>query len=118
MPDALPDPYRGREHRVADGWHSQTWRLKQTNLCEIDILDIDAEKVVAGMRSFSANVLMIKAARIIASYPTAPPFHFHNPYVEGTASRGSSPPAAPRKSASSAAITVPRLGLFDAVVTG
>ena len=68
---------------MRDWWHSRTWRFIQTNLREIDMLDIDAERVVADMQSFSANVLMMNAAGIIASYPTALPFHFQSPYLEG-----------------------------------
>ena len=68
---------------MSDWWRSRTWRFIQTNLREIDMLDIDAERVVADMRSFSANVLMINAAGIIASYPTALPFQFQSPYLEG-----------------------------------
>ena len=35
---------------MADWWHSKTWRFIQTNLREIDMLDIDAERVVADMQ--------------------------------------------------------------------
>lgn len=49
---------------MADWWHSRTWRFIQTNLREIDMLDIDAERVVADMQAFKANVLMINAAGI------------------------------------------------------
>lgn len=66
-----------------DWWGKRNWRLIQTNLREIDMLDIDAEQVVADLRSFCANVLMINAAGIIASYPTALPFHFQSPYLQG-----------------------------------
>ena len=68
---------------MADWWHNKTWRFIQTNLREIDMLDIDAERVVADMQSFKANVLMINAAGIIASYPTKLPYHFQSPFLEG-----------------------------------
>ena len=64
-------------------WQSRTWRLIQTNLREIDMLDIHAEKVVADLQAFRANVLMINAAGIIASYPTKLPFHYQSPYLKG-----------------------------------
>jgi len=63
-------------------WQSQQWRLIQTNLREIDMLDIDAQQVVEDLRSFKANVLLLNAAGIIASYPTELPFHFQSPYLK------------------------------------
>ena len=68
---------------MADWWHSKTWRFIQTNLREIDMLDIDAERVVADLQAFKANVLMINAAGIIASYPTKLPYHFSESVSEG-----------------------------------
>lgn len=68
---------------TTDWWHNRPWRLIQTNLREIDMRDIDAERVVADLRSFEANVLMLNAAGIIASYPTELPFHFQSPYLTG-----------------------------------
>ena len=68
---------------MSDWWNRGNWRLIQTNLREIDMLDIDAQQVVADLRSFRANVLMINAAGIIASYPTDIPFHFQSPYLKG-----------------------------------
>src|SRR3989304_331387 len=64
-------------------WQSRTWRLIQTNLREIDMLDIRAEQVVADLQAFKANVVMINAAGIIASYPTKLPFHYQSPYLKG-----------------------------------
>ncbi|MBN1248023.1 MAG: hypothetical protein JXC32_10225, partial [Anaerolineae bacterium] len=68
---------------MAAWWHTKQWRLIQTNLREIDMLDIDADRVVADLQAFKANVLMLNAAGIIASYPTALPFHFQSPYLKG-----------------------------------
>jgi hypothetical protein len=64
-------------------WQSRQWRLIQTNLREIDMLDIDAQRMVEELQSFKANVLMLNAAGIIASYPTDLPFHFQSPYLKG-----------------------------------
>jgi hypothetical protein len=64
-------------------WQTQQWRLIQTNLREIDMLDIDAQQVVEDLQSFKANVLLLNAAGIIASYPTDLPFHFQSPYLQG-----------------------------------
>lgn len=68
---------------MADWWQSKQWRLIQTNLREIDMRDIRAKQVVADLQSFHANVLMINAAGIIASYPTRLSFHFQSPYLTG-----------------------------------
>ena len=68
---------------MPDWWDQQPWRQIQTNLREIDMLDIDADRVVADLREFAANRLMINAAGIIASYPTKLPFHFQSPYLKG-----------------------------------
>ncbi len=68
---------------MTEWWHSKQWRLIQTNLREIDMLDIDAGQVVSDLQDFKANVLMINAAGIIASYPTELPFHFQSPFLEG-----------------------------------
>jgi hypothetical protein len=68
---------------MADWWHNRPWRLIQTNLREIDMRDIRAARVVADLLAFKANVLMINAAGIIASYPTKLPFQFQSPYLTG-----------------------------------
>ena len=68
---------------MTDWWHNRPWRLIQTNLREIDMRDIRAEQVVRDLQAFKANVLMINAAGIIASYPTKLPFQFQSPYLTG-----------------------------------
>ncbi len=68
---------------MIDWWKNYPWRLIQTNLREIDMLDIRAEQVVRDLQAFQATVLMINAAGIIASYPTRLPFHFQSPYLAG-----------------------------------
>ena len=68
---------------MTDWWHTKQWRLIQTNLREIDMRDIRAAQVVADLRAFEANVLMINAAGIIASYPTKLPFQFQSPFLTG-----------------------------------
>jgi hypothetical protein len=67
---------------MPDWWQHRPWRLIQTNLREIDMLDIRAGRLLADLQSFQANVLMINAAGIIASYPTKLPFHFQSPYLK------------------------------------
>jgi hypothetical protein len=68
---------------MSDWWINYPWRLIQTNLREIDMLDINAQQVVADLQSFKATVLMINAAGIIASYPTKIPYHFQSPFLKG-----------------------------------
>ncbi len=72
---------------MTDWWQDRPWRLIQTNLREIDMRDIRAARVVADLQAFKANVLMINAAGIIASYPTQLPFQFQSPYLSGDSLR-------------------------------
>ena len=64
-------------------WEDYPWRQVQTNLREIDMLDIDADVFVKDLQRFSATVVMINTGGIIASYPTNLPFHFQSPYLKG-----------------------------------
>lgn len=60
-------------------WKDYPWRLIQTNLREVDLKDLDPERVVRDLRSFHATVLMINAGGISASYPTRLPWQYQNP---------------------------------------
>ncbi len=64
-------------------WQDCDWRMIQTNLRETDMADIDAERFAADLKRFSATVVLINAAGIIASYPTTLPFHFQSPHLTG-----------------------------------
>lgn len=68
---------------MSEWWKDWPWRLVQTNLREIDMLDIDAERYVEDLKKFKATVAMINTSGIIASYPTKLPFHFQSPYLKG-----------------------------------
>jgi len=68
---------------VGGWWETWPWRLIQTNLREIDMRDIDAERYVASLRSFEATVAMINTSGIVASYPTALEFHTPSRYLQG-----------------------------------
>ncbi len=68
---------------MTDWWQTKQWRLIQTNLRETDMLDISAARVVADLLEFRANVLMINAAGIIASYPTKLAVPFPEPLSHG-----------------------------------
>jgi hypothetical protein len=64
-------------------WEGWPWRLIQTNLREIDMRDIDAERYVASLRAFDATVAMINTSGIVASYATALEFHTPSRYLHG-----------------------------------
>ncbi len=64
-------------------WQGQPWRMIQTNLREIDMRDISAERVVADLQSFHATALLLNTAGIIASYPTQLPFHTPSAFLQG-----------------------------------
>ena len=66
-----------------DWWVSRPWRLIQTNLREIDMRDMDAERFTKDLLNFKANVVMLSTSGIVANYPTKLPYHFQNPYLEG-----------------------------------
>ena len=68
---------------MAYWWDNHPWRLIQTNLREIDMLDIDAERYVADLQAFKATVALFNCAGIIASYPTDLPYHFQSPFLQG-----------------------------------
>ena len=68
---------------MTDWWETTPWREIQMNLREIDMIDIRAAQIVADLQAFKATVFMINTAGIIASYPTALPFHFQSPYLQG-----------------------------------
>jgi hypothetical protein len=69
--------------RTSGWWETTPWRLVQTNLREVDMAHIDAERYVASLRSFHATVAMINTSGIIASYPTALESHTQSRYLQG-----------------------------------
>jgi hypothetical protein len=64
-------------------WEDWPWRLVQTNLREVDMRDIDAERYVASLRDLHATIAMINTSGIIASYLTALPFHTPSAFLQG-----------------------------------
>ena len=62
-------------------WEDYPWRLVQTNLRQIDMLDMDARVYVKELKYFNATVVMINVGGILASYETQLPFHFQSPYL-------------------------------------
>ncbi len=59
------------------------WRFIQTNLREIDMVDIDAHRYVDELKKFKATIAMINVGGIIASYKTDLPFHFQSTFLKG-----------------------------------
>ncbi len=55
----------------------------QTNLREIDMEDISASQLVEDLLDFKANVVLLNAAGIIASYPTKLSYHKQSEYLHG-----------------------------------
>jgi hypothetical protein len=55
----------------------------QTNLRQIDMEDISAERFVEDLKSFDATVVLLNTAGIIASYETGLKFHFQSEYLHG-----------------------------------
>jgi hypothetical protein len=64
-------------------WEGWPWRLIQTNLREVDMADIDAARFVASLKELDATAAMINTSGIIASYPTALPFHTPSTFLHG-----------------------------------
>jgi hypothetical protein len=73
----------GASAALGGWWETWPWRLIQTNLREIDMRDIDAERYVASLRSFEATVAMINTSGIVASYPTKLDVHTPSRYLQG-----------------------------------
>jgi hypothetical protein len=69
--------------RTAGWWEGYPWRLVQTNLRETDMRDIDAARYVESLLDLNATVAMVNTSGIIASYPTALPFHTQNAFLQG-----------------------------------
>ncbi len=51
-------------------WNERPWRLIQTNMREIDMIDIDADTYVDQLKEFGATVVMINTGGILASFPS------------------------------------------------
>ncbi len=68
---------------MSDWWRDWPWRMIQTNMREIDMTDISAQRVVADLKSFNATVVLINTAGIIASYPTKLPYHYQSQFLQG-----------------------------------
>lgn len=68
---------------MANWWDGFHLREIQTNMREIDMMDMDAEEYVRQLKDFEANAVMINTAGILASYETDLPYHFQSPFLKG-----------------------------------
>lgn len=64
-------------------WQDYPWRMIQTNLREIDMRDIRADRFVNELKSFDANVVLINTGGIVASYDTKVSDHPRSEYLQG-----------------------------------
>ena len=64
-------------------WTHYPWRMVQTNLRQIDMENINAEKYSQDLKDFGASVVLLNAAGIIASYETRLPFQTKSDYLHG-----------------------------------
>lgn len=62
------------------GWWDHPYRIVQTNLREIDVLE-DADEIARAVRAFGANVLVTNIGGIVAFYPTELDLQYTNPYL-------------------------------------
>ena len=70
-------------HTKTYWWKDRAWRIVQTNMREIDMADMDAQRYVKDLQSFNANTVLINTGGIVANYDTKFPFHFKNQYLTG-----------------------------------
>ena len=70
-------------HTKTYWWKDRAWRIVQTNMREIDMADMDAQRYVKDLQSFNANTVLINTGGIVANYDTKFPLHFKNQYLTG-----------------------------------
>ena len=65
-------------------WKTLPWRMVQTNLREIDMADVDAERFAEDLADLGATVVNLNAGGILASYESRLPYHTVSPYLTGS----------------------------------
>lgn len=63
-------------------WWKHEYRVLQTNLREIDVLQ-DPQEIARATRDFGANVIVSNIGGIVAFYPSQLSLHYRNPYLKG-----------------------------------
>ena len=61
-------------------WKANNLRMIQTNLPAYEA-GLNVDSLIADLKYFSANTLLINAGGIMAFYPTALEFHYRNPFM-------------------------------------
>lgn len=64
-------------------WENYPWRMVQTNLRQIDMDHMDADRYAQCLSDFGATVVTLNAAGILASYETEHPCHRKSEYLTG-----------------------------------
>lgn len=64
-------------------WTDFPWRAVQSNFCEIDTLHFNADAFLEHVSSLHANIVVLNAAGIIASYPSELEDHPVSEYLDG-----------------------------------
>lgn len=63
-------------------WWTQDFRIIQTNLREIDVLQ-ESREIARSVREFGANAIISSIGGIVAFYPTNLELHIRSPYLRG-----------------------------------
>jgi len=63
-------------------WKANNLRVIQTNLPAYEAATLNADSLVADLKYFSANTLIINVGGIMAFYPTQLEYHYTNPYMK------------------------------------
>jgi hypothetical protein len=66
---------------MARWWEGYPWRMIQTNMREIDIVGLDAQRYVENLKSFHANSVMVSFGGTMANYLSKVEDHYVNPNV-------------------------------------
>ena len=62
-------------------WKRNNLRVIQTNLPDYEAATLNADSLVADLKEYSANTLIINVGGIMAFYPTKLDFHYQNPHA-------------------------------------
>ncbi|MFM2371507.1 MAG: hypothetical protein RIS85_1229, partial [Pseudomonadota bacterium] len=63
-------------------WWQQDYRIVQTNLREIDVLE-NPREIARAVREFGGNTIVSNIGGIVSFYPTKLKYQYTNPYLKG-----------------------------------
>ena len=66
---------------MAQWWKNYPWRVIQTNMREIDVEGLDAERFVEDLKSFHSNAVMVSFGGTMANYFSEVEDHYINPRI-------------------------------------